>query len=376
MRIAVIGAGIAGLVSACSLQRDGHEVTVYEQREHPGADGAGLTLFGNAFDALAAVGLFDVVRNVSSGAIARMRAGQRAPDGSWLLTLPSTAVATLRSVHRVTLYDALVSQLAAGTLRSGTTAFVSCNGSPNILVNGASVEFDLVLVADGVRSKNRERLGLESGLSYAGYTAWRGVTDRSVDIDHAAGETWGRRSIFGIVPLPEDQLYWFGTLTTEAGRIFEDERQAVHDTFGTWHDPIPACLEATPSGNIIRHDIYELAKPLATFTRGRTVLLGDAAHAMTPNLGQGAGQAIEDAVTLALLLGRRQGDDLEEVLARYNKLRRKRTTALWRQSRWMGNVAQASGPLTSWVRDMGMRLTPGRIAGLASKHLQSWKQPG
>lgn len=376
MRIAVIGAGIAGLVSACSLQRDGHEVTVYEQREHPGADGAGLTLFGNAFDALAAVGLSDVVRNVSSGAIARMRAGQRAPDGSWLLTLPSTAVATLRSVHRMTLYDALVSQLAAGTLRSGTAAFVSCNGSPNILVHGATVEFDLVLVADGVRSKNRERLGLESGLSYAGYTAWRGVTDRSVDIDRAAGETWGRGSIFGIVPLPEDRLYWFGTLTTKAGRIFDDERQAVHDTFGTWHDPIPASLEATPSGNIIRHDIYELAKPLATFTRGRTVLLGDAAHAMAPNLGQGAGQAIEDAVTLALLLGRRQGDDLEEVLARYSKLRRKRTTALWRQSRWMGNVAQASGPLTSWVRDMGMRLTPDRIAGLASKHLQSWKQPG
>lgn len=376
MRIAVIGAGIAGLVSACSLQRDGHEVTVYEQSEHPGADGAGLTLFGNAFDALAAVGLSDVVRNVSSGAIARMRAGQRAPDGSWLLTLPSTAVATLRSVHRVTLYDALVSQLAAGTLRSGTAAFVSCNGSPNILVHGATVEFDLVLVADGVRSKNRERLGLESGLSYAGYTAWRGVTDRSVDIDRAAGETWGRGSIFGIVPLPEDRLYWFGTLTTKAGRIFDDERQAVHDTFGTWHDPIPASLEATPSGNIIRHDIYELAKPLATFTLGRTVLLGDAAHAMAPNLGQGAGQAIEDAVTLALLLGRRQGDDLEEVLARYSKLRRKRTTALWRQSRWMGNVAQASGPLTSWVRDMGMQLTPDRIAGLASKHLQSWKQPG
>lgn len=374
MRIAVIGAGIAGLVAACGLQRDGHEVTLYEHRESPGADGAGLTLFGNAFDALAAVGLSDLVRSVSSGAIAAMRAGQRTPDGSWLLTLPRSAVATLRSVHRVTLHEALVTQLVPGSLQSGSTALVSSNGSPSILVNGATVEFDLVLVADGLRSQNRQRLGLETGLSYAGYTAWRGVTERSVDIDDAAGETWGRGSIFGIVPLPDDRLYWFGTLSTGADRVFDDERQAVHDTFGAWHDPIPACLEATPSENIIRHDVNELAKPLATFVRGRTVLLGDAAHAMTPNLGQGAGQGIEDAVTLALLLRDGQGDSIEGVLARYSKMRRQRTTALWRQSRWMGNVAQASG-LTAGLRDLGMRLTPGSIAGLASVQMQSWKKP-
>lgn len=374
MRIAVIGAGIAGLVAACGLQRDGHEVTLYEHRESPGADGAGLTLFGNAFDALAAVGLSDLMRSVSSGAIAAMRAGQRTPDGSWLLTLPRSAVATLRSVHRVTLHEALVTQLVPGSLQSGSTALVSSNGSPSILVNGATVEFDLVLVADGLRSQNRQRLGLETGLSYAGYTAWRGVTERSVDIDDAAGETWGRGSIFGIVPLPDDRLYWFGTLSTGADRVFDDERQAVHDTFSAWHDPIRACLEATPSENIIRHDVYELAKPLATFVRGRTVLLGDAAHAMTPNLGQGAGQGIEDAVTLALLLRDGQGDSIEGVLARYSKMRRQRTTALWRQSRWMGNVAQASG-LTAGLRDLGMRLTPGSIAGLASVQMQSWKKP-
>lgn len=375
MRIAVIGAGIAGLVAACSLQRDGHDVTVYEQRQYPGADGAGLTLFSNGFDALAEVGLSDVVLRVSSGGLATMRAGQRQPDGRWLLTLPPGAVATLRSVHRVTLHEVLVAQLTPGSLRPGTTALVSGNGSPSILVNGTTVEYDLVLVADGARSQNRQRLGLDTGLSYAGYTAWRGVTDRPVDIDGAAGETWGRGSIFGIVPLPDNRLYWFGTLTTDAGRVFDDERAAVHDIFGTWHDPIPACLDATPADSIIRHDVYELAQPLTSFTHGRSVLLGDAAHAMTPNLGQGAGQGIEDAVTLALLLRDRQSDKVEEVLERYSKLRRRRTTALWRQSRWMANVAQASGSLTAGLRDVGMRLMPARIAGRASSAMQSWKRP-
>ncbi|WP_022869329.1 FAD-dependent oxidoreductase [Yaniella halotolerans] len=376
MRIAVIGAGIAGLVAACGLQRDGHEVIVYEQRDHPGADGAGLTLFGNAFDALTAVGLSETVKSVSSGAIATMHAGQRAPDGSWLLTLPRASVATLRSAHRVALHNALVAQLAADTLRSGTTAHVATNGAPNISTHGVSEEFDLVIVADGLRSKNRERLGLETGLSYAGYTAWRGVTTTPVEIDNAAGETWGRGAIFGIVPLPDNRLYWFGTLTTEADRVFADERQVVHDIFGAWHAPIPACLAATPAENIMRHDVYELAKPLASFTLGRTALLGDAAHAMTPNLGQGAGQGIEDAVTLTMLLRGVDGNDLGGVLERYSKLRRQRTTALWRQSRWMGRIAQASGPLTAGIRDFGMRMTPGRIAGLASHQLQSWNQPG
>ena len=375
MRIAVIGAGIAGLVAACGLERDGHEVTVYEQREHPGDDGAGLTLFGNAFDALATVGLSELVQSVSSGEIATMRAGQRTPDGDWLLTLPKAAVASLRSVHRVTLQDALVAQLAADSLRFGARALVATNGAPTITVQGASEVYDLVIAADGLRSENRQRLGLETGLLYSGYTAWRGVTDRPVEIDNAASETWGRGRIFGIVPLPDNRLYWFGTLTTQPGREFADERQALHEIFGAWHDPIPDCLAATPSENIIRHDVYELTKPLASFTVDRTVLLGDAAHAMRPNLGQGAGQGIEDAVTLIMLLRGSHGDDLDGVLKRYNRLRRQRTTTLWRQSRWMGKVAQASGPLTAGIRDLGMRLTPGSIAGLASQQLQSWKPP-
>lgn len=375
MRIAVIGAGIAGLVAACGLQQDGHDVMLYEQRERPGADGAGLTLFGNGFAALDALGLGELVRSISSRDIATMRAGQRAPDGSWLLTLPPDAVATLHSVHRVTLHEALVQQLTPGSLQTSTTGRVAADGSGTLWLNDQQQNFDLVVVADGLRSQNRRSLGLDTGLSYAGATAWRGVTAQPVDIHHEAGETWGRGSIFGIVPLPDNRLYWFGTLTTGEGTAFADDYRAVHNVFGDWHDPIPACLNATPAESVIRHDMYELAKPLASFIRGRSVLIGDAAHAMTPNLGQGAGQGIEDAATLAVLLRDQHGVDLQRVLTRYNELRRKRTTKLWRQSRWMSNLAQASGPFTAGLRDLGMRLMPSRMAGIASAGLDSWKRP-
>ncbi|MFT4220632.1 MAG: FAD-dependent monooxygenase [Microbacterium sp.] len=375
MRIAVIGAGIGGLVAAAGLQADGHDVAVFEQRREPNPDGAGLTLFGNAFEALDLLGLGDVVRSVSSGAIASMRAGQRHPSGSWLVTVPRRAVASMRSVHRVDLHRALSGQLTAGTLHTGNAALVAADGTPRVTVGDRAEEFDLVVAADGIRSRNRAVLGLDTGLRYAGYTAWRGVTRHPVDLHSEAGETWGRGRLFGIVPLPDDRVYWFATLNAPAGTAFADEREEVRRRFAGWHDSIQECVAATPPEAVLRHDVHDLAKPLASFVRGRTVLLGDAAHAMTPNLGQGAGQGIEDAATLALLLRGARVGDLESALARYSTTRQKRTTRVLQRSRATGRVAQASSPLAVGVRNTALRLLPGAVMGALSARIQKWPKP-
>ena len=372
MRVAVIGAGIGGLTAACGLAADGHEVVVYEGRDEPGAVGAGLTLFGNAFGALDAIGLGDTGRQVSADAIARMRAGQRAPSGDWLVSMPPAMAPSLRSLHRAELHRALTDALPAGTLRLGHTATVASDGQPIVTVEGVEERFDLVVAADGLRSDARARLGLDRGLRYAGYTAWRGVTAAGIDVQDEAGETWGRGRIFGIVPLPDQRVYWFATETTPAGQRVEDERAAVRERFGGWHAPIPACIDATPADAVLRHDIHDLARLPATFAKGRTVLLGDAAHGMTPNLGQGAGQAIEDAATLTLLL---RTDDPDTALARYDRLRHKRTTAIWRQSRQMGKIAQASPPVAAGLRDMLLRATPPALMGRTRQGIQRWTAP-
>ncbi|RGE20348.1 FAD-dependent monooxygenase [Leucobacter sp. wl10] len=372
MRVAVIGAGIAGLTVAAGLGADGHEVVVYERREEPGAVGAGLTLFGNAFDALDAIGLGDAVRRVSSDAIARMRSGQRRPSGDWLVSLPSAMVRTLRSLHRADLHRALAEALPAGSIRLGQSAALAVDGRAAVTVDGAEERFDLVIAADGLHSDTRTRLGLDRGVRYSGCTAWRGVTGSGVDLRGEVGETWGRGRIFGIVPLPDDRVYWFATESTAAAQHADDERTAVRERFGNWHEPILACIDATPPGAVLRHDIHDLARIPASFVKGRVVLVGDAAHGMTPNLGQGAGQAIEDAAMLTLLL--RSGKP-DEALSRYDELRRKRTRAVWRQSRLMGKVAQASHPIGAGIRDGLLRATPPAFMARATQSIQRWTGP-
>lgn len=375
MRIAVIGAGIAGLVAAAGLQKAGHEVTVHERSSNPHPVGAGLTLFGNSFEALDLVGLGDAVRDASTGTIGSMRAGQRTPSGRWMTTAPPATSEAVRSIHRSDLHRVLIDSLRTGTLHMGSPATVSTDGAPRIVAAGQSEDVDLVIVADGIHSPNRRILGLDTGLHYAGYTAWRGVTGTPVDVHHEAGETWGRGQIFGIVPLPDHRIYWFGTLNCPAGSTFPDEHAEVRRRFTDWHPPIQECIEATPPDALLRHDVYDLAAPLPSLVKGRTVVIGDAAHAMTPNLGQGAGQGIEDAATLTVLLRDASPDALESTLLTYDKLRRPRTTSVMRGSRTAGRVAQASNPLLAGLRDGALRLTPARALIVANNRLVNWPRP-
>src|SRR5699024_11843444 len=169
----------------------------------------------------------DEIRAIADNTLPKMRTGQRTPDGTWLTTIPPPTVDQRDTVHRVTLHNPLLDLLAPGTIQTGTQALVSGDGSGRVQLPDGVETFDLVLAADGLRSRNRQRMGLDAGLQYSGYTAWRGVTTKgSLDLEGVAAETWGSGSIFGLVPLPEDQVYWFGTLNQPAGADLTPEHKA------------------------------------------------------------------------------------------------------------------------------------------------------
>jgi 2-polyprenyl-6-methoxyphenol hydroxylase-like FAD-dependent oxidoreductase len=138
-----------------------------------------------------------------------------------------------------------------------------------------------------------------------------------------------------------------------------DEKEELLRRFGDWHPPIPELIESADA--VLRTDIFCLDHPLPRFHLGRVALVGDAAHAMTPNLGQGGCQAIEDAVVLAHVVGG------GHPLAHYTAARLERTTMIARQSRRIGRLTQLSHPVPVFLRDAALRLAgaigPGRSCG-------------
>ncbi|GAA4594180.1 FAD-dependent monooxygenase [Planotetraspora phitsanulokensis] len=353
-RAVVIGGGIGGLTAAVALERAGWTVTVFEQAPSIAPVGSGLAIAPNALKALDTIGVGDEVRKLSA---VQGEAGIRRPDGRWL-SRTSAEEAWARYgdpivlLLRSALVDLLTVRLSPGSLHVNTRVESIDPKSGRVTTSAGVVDADLVVAADGIRSSTRKALfpGHPEPV-YAGVTSWRLVVRSSEPV--RAAETWGRGLVFGVMPLTDDQVYCYATAVAAPGERAADEKAELTRLFGGWHRPIPGLLADTDPAVVLRHDLYSMDTPLPAFHRGMAALLGDAAHAMTPHLGQGACQAIEDAVVLGHHATRGG-------LAAYTADRLARTTRIVRRSRAVGRLTRWSNPLAVPVRDTVMLLA-GRL---------------
>ena len=300
MKAIIIGAGIGGLAAAIALRKADIDVEIFERVNEAREVGAGLSLWANALKALDLLGLHDVIHSVTvpqiDGGIRDLR-GRLLAGGS-MKDLEAKYGTFVVVAHRAELQAAMLKALGDTPvqLNKALARFdQDANGVMAHFEDGSHARGDVLIGADGIRSAVRAQLHGRQPPTYSGYSGWRAV----IPFDPArvlAGETWGHGARFGQVPMQGDRVYRFAAINAPQGeKSAKGEKQYLLNVFRGWHEPIEAMIEATPESAILRNDIVD--RPvLHQWGSDRVTLIGDAAHPMTPNMGQGACQALEDAV--------------------------------------------------------------------------------
>jgi 2-polyprenyl-6-methoxyphenol hydroxylase-like FAD-dependent oxidoreductase len=380
----VIGAGIGGLAATAGLCAAGWDVIVCERSASLEPIGAALGLAPNGLRALDAIGAGASLRALA----VPQELGIRRPDGRWLVRSTTNRMIVDRFgdpiilLPRAAVIDALAERVPNDVLTLGTEmTSVEPGGkaAARVATTAGDLEADLVVAADGIGSATRQALFPgHPGLRYAGFTTWRLLTG-PVAGEVPMAESWGRGTVFGVMPLSDGRVYCYAAAPAAPGARADDELAELTRLFGTWHEPIPRLLAMARPQDVLRHDVAELAAPLPSFHRGRVALLGDAAHPMTPNLGQGACQALEDAVVISRLAVGAEPAAVAEMLASYTAIRQPRTAGVVRWSRRAGTMATWTSPPAVAFRNTVARvigkLAPGAaLRGLAP--IYGWQPPG
>lgn len=352
--IAIVGAGIGGLVLANALVRAGQRVEIHEQAPRLAELGAGITLSPNAVRVIDWLGLAGPLRAIAF-----------APDLQWTQHWQSGEVlrearrgadfaarhggAGYFHVHRADLHAILAGALPAGVLQLGKAlADADADGTMRF-ADGSSARADLVVGADGVRSAVRTALFGVDAPQFTGQVAWRGIVPVAA-LPPAVqtlppGIHIGPERLFLRYPVRGGALVNYAAFVELDG--WQDEGWTIPSTiaellghFEGWDRTVREIIAATPPASLFKWALHTRA-PLPGWIAGRVTLLGDAAHAMLPFMGQGAATAIEDAAILARCLA---AFPISDALVRYESARRDRTQMVQTQSRLLGLTLQGQDP--------------------------------
>lgn len=371
MRGIIIGAGIGGLATAIGLQKQGFEITVHEAAPTIKPVGAGLWVAPNGLN---------VLKRIEPGLYDQVKAGGRHfdqirilhHDGQVFSSVDTRSLAEKFgtqpvAILRSELHACLCKYLQPDSLFTAQ-AFVgyeeTAQGVRVHFGDGSRAEADFLIGADGIHSKVRDQLFGPQALRYSGQTCWRGISPYTLPepYTHTASEIWcdepGVRAGFSHVT-PE-LTYFYLTDAVPAGG--QDKPEQVRDfllkRFGHFPAVVKGMISAIDPNHILRNDLYDLS-PIRHYTRGRIALLGDAAHATTPNLGQGANQALESALTLTRQLAHiKSPDEIPTAFASYEQKRHRKATYIVNTSHQIAELSNIKSRFGQKIRNFVMSHMP------------------
>lgn len=362
----IIGGGIGGLTAAIALRQRGILVTVYEAAPELKSVGAGIIMATNAMIILQRLGLAEKIQ--SNGY--ELNDVQIA-DANWRTIQKINSHYAQKkyglgsyAIHRAALQQILYEELPEDVVLMNHRVEHVSQTEDKVHVkftNGNEAEADFLIGADGIKSVVRQFLFGNTKYRYSGQTCWRATVDTTIPkrVEKSSHELWGSKAglRLGIVPLNPNQLYIYATVCSTAGG--KDDlttiRKNLIQQFSEFGNYSTQLLEATDLHKIIRTDIYDFA-PIKKWYKGRIALIGDAAHATTPNLGQGGCQAIEDGYVIAQSLARHQQPD--KAFETFQSIRYAKAKYVVNTSWWLGQLTNLSSPLLINIRNAAIRLIP------------------
>lgn len=345
MKYTIIGAGIGGLTTALAFENKGIDYQVFERAPKLNEVGAGIWLAPNALQVLDSLSILDKIFN-QGNQIKQITIAKKdlspISDSNQQFVEDNFGYSTV-AIHRAELQQILFDKIPKHKIHLGKSfnSFIKLN-SKELEINfeeGSTVTTNFLIGADGIHSKVRKQLFPESTLRYSGQTCWRGVCEIDLDVthQHQGFEIWGDEIRFGISKVAKNKVYWFAVIKSKPNIKGSNvqTKENLLKLFSSFHPIVTKLISNTELNQIIKGDINDL-KPLNKWYKGNVCLLGDAAHATTPNMGQGGAQAIEDAYYLANLIDEFPDKNIFE---NFYKSRRRKVAYVVNQSWSMGKMA-------------------------------------
>jgi len=360
----IIGAGIGGLSTAIAMNMHSIDVKIFESAKELSSIGAGILIPPNAMAILKKYNLESHIRDlgvaIESIDIVDLK-GKKLSETNTYHSNNGEAYQTV-AIHRGILQKILLNALPTNTLVSNKRCIEVVSDTNSIRArfgDDTSETGGFLVGADGIHSQVRNSTFPNSALRYSGQTCWRGVSDITLPTKWLSRltEIWGNGIRFGFVPISESKVYWYATKVAEKNGSDNtaDIKQYLQELYQKCLEPVKDIIFNTPTSSIIRDDLNDLL-PLKTWFRDSTVLIGDAAHASTPNLGQGGAQAIEDSWFLAESISKYS--TTHEAFHTFQKIRIAKAQKVVDASWQIGKITNLSNSIACNVRNTIFRCIP------------------